>query len=154
MEQKRQKALDMIERMKLQASDNIEKGLELYVMHATCAVEFADLLTELLTTEATSAPKSEIPADAPIRVTIECDGEKRVCETIMMFLALIESDGNVGAYFHSRNATEKHAFKIYSSLLKSADVLDEDGLFEELYDAVGEKLFETKMIEKEPADHD
>lgn len=65
MEQKRQKALDMIERMKLQASENIQMGSELYIMHAKCAIEFADLLTELLTTEATSAPKAAQADEAP-----------------------------------------------------------------------------------------
>ena len=126
MEQKRQKALDMLERMKLQANENIEKGLSLYVMHATCAIEFADLMTELLTSGTTSAPKSEIPADAPIRVTVEGDGETRVYETNTMFLTTIDmTDGYPISDFRSRKAPLTDVYSIYLSLVQSADVIDD-----------------------------
>lgn len=162
MEQKRQKALDMADRMKLQASENIQMGSELYIMHATCAVEFADLLMELLTTEATSAPKAAPSQDAPIRVTVECDGKTKVYETIMMFLSTIDpKNKNLTAQFCSRNAREQDAFKMYMSLQKSCEVLDEDGLFKEIAKiADQENLYDIEKIDlmaqsaKEPADHD
>ncbi len=158
MEQKRQKALDMIERMKLQASENIQMGSELYIMHAKCAVEFADLLTELLTTEATSAPKAEIPADAPIRVTVDIDGETRVYETNTMFLTTIDmTDGNPISDFRSRKASWREAYNIYLSLVQSADYIDEDGLFKKIYEkGLKERKFKAIVLEesKGGADHD
>ena len=161
MEQKRQKALDMIERMKLQASDNIEKGLELYIMHATCAVEFADLLTELLTTEATSAPKAEIPADANIRVRVDVINkrEDRTYVTRMFFLVINHFNYNkMILHFSSVDPTKLDAYKIYVALLESAADLDEDGIFKKLYEQGLKEGFFQKKIDLTAtewgADHD
>lgn len=147
MEQKRQKALDMIERMKLQASENIQMGSELYIMHAKCAVEFADLLTELLTTEATSSPKAEIPADAPIRVTVECDGKTNIYNTRASFFAIIDpKDGNPIVDFCTRNASTMQELMIYIALMQTCNELGEENNFKKIYEqGLKEGLFQKKI---------
>ena len=147
MEQKRQKALDMIERMKLQASENIQMGSELYIMHAKCAVEFADLLTELLTTEATSAPEAAPSPDAPIRVTVECDGKKNIYNTNGSFLAFIDpKDGNPTVDFCTRNITMMQEFMFYVVLMQSCNLMAEKTNFKEFYEqGLKEGLFQKKI---------
>ena len=143
MEQKRQKALDMIERMKLQASENIQMGSELYIMHAKCAVEFADLLTELLTTELIAEPSP----DAPIRVTVECDGKKNVYNTMASFFAIIDQkDGNPIVDFCARNASTMQEFMIYIALMQTCNELGEENNFKKLYEqGLKEGLFQKKI---------
>lgn len=147
MEQKRQKALDMIERMKLQASENIQMGSELYIMHATCAVEFADILAELLTSEPTSAPKAEPSQDAPIRVTVECDRKKNIYNTNGSFLAFIDpKDGNPTVNFCTRNITMMQEFMIYIALMQTCNELGEENNFKKLYEqGLKEGLFQKKI---------
>lgn len=143
MEQKRQKALNMTERMKLQASENIQMGSELYIMHAKCAVEFADLLTELLTTE----PIAEPSPDAPIRVTVECDGKKNIYNTNGSFLAFIDpKDGNPTVDFCTRNITMMQKFMFYVVLMQSCNLMAEKTNFKEFYEqGLKEGLFQKKI---------
>lgn len=147
MEQKRQKALDMAERMKMEATKRIEEGLQLYIMHATCAVEFADLLAELLTSEPTSAPKAEPSQDAPIRVTVEYDGKKELFETNAAFLSFIDpKDGNPIVDFCTRNASTMQEFMIYIALMQACNKLGEENNFKKLYEqGLKEGLFQKKI---------
>ena len=164
MEQKRQKALDMIERMKLQASENVQMGSELYIMHAKCAVEFADLLTELLTTEATSAPIAEPSPDAPIRVTVEYDGKKELIETKAAFLSFIDKeDGDPTVNYVIRNGTGVDEFLIYASIIQYAEKLAdgkdskkvyEQGVKEGMFQKEVDLMAQTDEASKGGADHD
>ncbi len=49
MEQKRQKVLEQLERMREGAKKLVDDGIKYYAIHATCALEFAELAIEVLT---------------------------------------------------------------------------------------------------------
>ena len=126
MEQNKKAVIEKLQQMKVKAQETLaSEGLNLYVMHATCAVELAEQAIALLE----AAPESAAPKmdGAPYYRIQDIDENGNVVREVCAknFVGVAISDLNIGIHHFARvKCNSETLLNLYDALLKQEQLLE------------------------------
>ena len=132
MEEKKAKVLQQLQQMKDVSKQHIEDGIPFFVMHANCAIEFADLVMELLNA---GANLKEGEVGKPIQIEIRCVDRKENYQTKAALVVILGKDENPEVHFITRECTVKEEFLMYVVSKHFVEKMEKDNIyFAEIYE--------------------